>query len=300
MATVAIIGPGAIGGAFGGALLEAGHTVLAATRTPFETLRVEHPRGRIEGRVAMLDLDSATTCSFVVLATKAHQTDSAGRWLAALCGPRTVLTVLQNGVEHLERVAPLVHPAVEIVPAMVACPSERRGPGVVVVTGPARLELPESDAARHFAALFATSYAEVRTVVDWQSAAWRKLVLNAAGGGIGTITRRGNEVLRDPVLGAWFLAIAAEVVAVGRAEGARLADDVPDRTLDALRSASHSHLPSIVVDRLASRPTEWQARNEVVVRKARIHGIAVPNNELLVALLRAGEPSPHQEPHPND
>jgi ketopantoate reductase len=47
---------------------------------------------------------------------------------------------------------------------------------------------------------------------------------------------------------------------------------------------------SIVVDRLNGVPTEWQARNEVVVRLAAKHGIAVPLNEFACNLMRAGEP----------
>ncbi|MFM9864471.1 MAG: ketopantoate reductase C-terminal domain-containing protein [Micropepsaceae bacterium] len=37
---------------------------------------------------------------------------------------------------------------------------------------------------------------------------------------------------------------------------------------------------SIVVDRLNGRATEWVARNEVVLRLAAKHGIAVPLNEV--------------------
>jgi ketopantoate reductase len=41
---------------------------------------------------------------------------------------------------------------------------------------------------------------------------------------------------------------------------------------------------------LAGRPTEWQARNEVVLRLAAKHGIDVPLNDLACHLIRAGEP----------
>ncbi|MFM9865839.1 MAG: ketopantoate reductase C-terminal domain-containing protein [Micropepsaceae bacterium] len=48
---------------------------------------------------------------------------------------------------------------------------------------------------------------------------------------------------------------------------------------------------SIVVDRLNGRATEWVARNEVVLRLAAKHGIAVPLNEVVCNLIRAGEPN---------
>ena len=43
----------------------------------------------------------------MLLAVKAHQTDGAAGWLAALCGGGTTVAVLQNGIDHVERVAPL-------------------------------------------------------------------------------------------------------------------------------------------------------------------------------------------------
>jgi 2-dehydropantoate 2-reductase len=55
---------------------------------------------------------------WVLLATKAQQTPQAGPWLARLCLPGTVVVVLQNGVDHVERVAPLAVGAT-VLPALV-------------------------------------------------------------------------------------------------------------------------------------------------------------------------------------
>jgi 2-dehydropantoate 2-reductase len=294
---IAVIGPGAIGCAFAGALAEAGHEIAVAGRTRVDRIVVTHPAGTVEAPVRWLgegtpdrpQRSDSLRYDIVVLATKAHQTAAAAPWIARLCRPGTRLAVLQNGVEHRARVGPLVADDVTIVPAIVACPSDRTAPGRVTVRGVARLDLDATPGAADVVAAFAGSFAEVRISDDWLSAAWRKLALNAAGGGIGVLTRRGNEVLRDPGVRAVFVAIVAEVVTVARAEGADLPDDLGDRIVDGLAQSVADHLPSIVVDRLAGRPTEWEARNEVVVRAAKRHGIAVPYNEMVTALIRAGE-----------
>jgi 2-dehydropantoate 2-reductase len=78
---------------------------------------------------------------------------------------------------------------------------------------------------------------------------------------------------------------------VGKAEGAKLSDDLGERLLDFMSRGPHLHTSSIVVDRINNRSTEWQARNEVVLRKAAKHGIAVPLNDLVCNLIRAGEPA---------
>jgi 2-dehydropantoate 2-reductase len=291
MSDIAVIGPGAIGCAFAAAAIQAGHNIFVAARTPFATLNVTYPAGRVRGPVQTLHADAARPFEVVLLATKAHQTADAGDWLRALCGPQTVLAVLQNGVEQEARARALVAPGVQIVPAMVACPSDREAPGRAHISGPARLDIPRGEASERFQQVFASSFAEVRIVDDWLSSAWAKLVLNAVGGAIGVLTRRGNDVLADEGIGRIYRALAAEVIAVGRAEGAKLPDDLAERLLAMFAKGPHLHTPSIVADRLAGRATEWQARNEVVVRLASKHGIAVPLNDLVCTLIRAGEPA---------
>jgi 2-dehydropantoate 2-reductase len=291
MSDIAVIGPGAIGCAFAAAAMQAGHNVFIAARTPFETLDVTYPAGQVRGPVQILGADTGRMFEFVLLATKAHQTADAAGWLRAFCGPQTVLVVLQNGVEQEARTRALVRSDVRIVPAMVACPSDREAPGRAHVSGPARLDIPRGEASERFQQALASSFAEVRIVEDWLSSAWAKLVMNAAGGAIGVLTRRGNDVLTDEGIGRVYRALAAEVIAVGRAEGAKLPDDLPDRLLAMFAKGPHLHMPSIVADRLAGRATEWQARNEVIVRLAAKHGIAVPLNDLVCTLIRAGEPA---------
>lgn len=291
MTHVAVIGPGAIGGAFAGAALHAGHSIAIAARTPFDELHVQYPQGSVRGAVQSLpDPAHAKPAPIVLLATKAHQTADAAPWLRALCASGTVLAVLQNGVEQRAVVAPFIADGVLVVPAMVACPARRDGPGRIVVAGPARLDIPVGPGSAELLAVFANSFAEVRAVDDWHSSSWTKLVLNAASGGIGVLTRRDNRVLQDEEIGKLFIAVATEVVAIGRAEGANLPEDLPQRMLANMRRGLSAHAPSIVVDRRAGVPTEWQARNEVVLRKAALHGIAVPFNHMLTNLIRAGEP----------
>jgi 2-dehydropantoate 2-reductase len=291
MSTIAVIGPGAIGCAFAAAAMQAGHAIAIAARTPFTTLDVTYQGGHVTGPVQPLSLTTAKPFDLVMLATKAHQTLEAAPWLAKLCGDHTILAVLQNGVEHVERVTPLVNAKVQIVPAMVACPSDRSAPGTANVTGPARLDVPTGKASEQFQKAFTNSFAQIVVVEDWLTSAWTKLVVNAVGGGIGVLTRRGNDVLKDPSIGRLYQALAAEVIAVGKAEGARLSDDLGERLYDFMSRGPLVHTSSIVVDRLNNRSTEWQARNEVVLRKAAKHGIAVPLNDLVCNLIRAGEPA---------
>lgn len=289
---IAIIGPGAVGGAFAGALHEAGHALEFATRTPFEALQVTTARGEVQAPARCLrDPSQAMPAPIALLATKAHQTAAAAPWLRALCGPATVLAVLQNGIEQRETVAPYVSAGVHVVPAVVDCPADRTAPGRIIARSRVRLLLPPGAASEQLVALFANTFANVSIAPDFAVAAWTKLLLNAAAGGIGVLERRGNEVLRARAHAVHFLALGEEIVAVARAEGVLLDPALPQRLLAVLQKAENARISSIVADRLAGRPTEWRVRNQVIERLAARHGLPVPVNRALTAAIRASERS---------
>ena len=128
--TVAVVGLGSIGGVAAACLAAAGrHDVVACVRRPIERLTLEQPEGTSVGTVelplrTLTDPAEAKPVDWVLLCTKAHQTESAAPWLVRLCAPSTRVAVLQNGIDHVGRVAPLAHGAV-VVPVLVYYNGER-------------------------------------------------------------------------------------------------------------------------------------------------------------------------------
>lgn len=288
MARIACVGVGAIGGAIAAPLLAAGaHEVTLCVREAFATLVLEGPAGRIE-REARCERDPARVgpVDWVLLATKAYDTAGAAPWLEALCAPGVTLAVLQNGVEHEARVAPFAGPAA-VLPVVVECPAERVAPGHVVQRAGARLTVPAGRAGEAFAALFAGTPVAVERSPDWNSAAWRKLCLNAASGPLLALTARTHEVLHAPGMAELALGLMRECLAVGRAEGARLAETLPDEILARLLAAPRDAGNSMLYDRRAGRRLETDARNGAVARLGARHGIATPLNAAVCALLDA-------------
>jgi 2-dehydropantoate 2-reductase len=70
-----------------------------------------------------------------LLCTKAHQVESAPEWIRATCGARSKLAVLQNGIEHADRVRSHAE-GVSIVPVVVQLPVRPISSGEVVQQGP--------------------------------------------------------------------------------------------------------------------------------------------------------------------
>ena len=126
---IAVVGLGSIGAAAAGCLAAAGrHDVVACMRTPIGHLTLDAPDGTVELKLRVVtDPAQATPVDWVLLCTKTHQTESAAPWLSQLCTPRTRVAVLQNGIGHAARVAPLANGAA-VMPVIVYYNGERLAP----------------------------------------------------------------------------------------------------------------------------------------------------------------------------
>jgi len=288
MTTIAIIGPGAIGGVLAAWLgQDPDHAVTVCARTPFDRLRVETPTGAIVAspRVVTHPAD-ARPADWVLIATKAYDAASAAQWLPAVCRDDTTVVVLQNGVEHVERFAPYV-PVERLVPAVIDCPAERTAPGRMRQRGPSWIVVPDTAHGRAFVPLFRRTNFDVSTG-DFTTRAWAKLCINAPGA-ISAILMKPTGVIQIDPIPELTRGIVRECIAVGRAEGAELDDAIVEAVVDGARKAPPDSLNSLIADRMAGRPMEIDARNGAIVRLGRTHGIATPLNEMAVALLIAAQ-----------
>lgn len=280
-----MVGTGAVGASIAAWLIAApGHDVTLCARTPFDTLRVETPEGVLETTPHLLtDPADAAPVDWVLVVTKTYDAPGAQAWLDRLVGPDTHVAILQNGVEHRSRF-PSIDPA-RIVPVIVDIPAERRAPGDVVQRRMGSLTVPDDSAGAAFAALFAHSPIETILTDDWLTAAWRKLAVNCAGA-VNALTLQPSGIAHDDEAADLMRALIRECIAVGRAEGATLPDELPDRIVDGYRNSPADSINSIHADRLAGRPTEADARNGVVARLGETHGIDAPLNRMADVVLR--------------
>jgi 2-dehydropantoate 2-reductase len=287
MSRIALVGPGAVGGVIAAWLEKTGrHQVTLCARRPLDALHVETPHGPLTARPAVLTAPAeARPADWVLVATKAYDVAGAAAWLKGLAAQGAPVAILQNGVEHRERFAPYL-PAEQIVPVMVDAPAERIDPTHIRQRGPARMVVQDDAHGREFVALFAGTPVEVTTTPDLRSAVWRKLCINSSGV-INALLLQPAGALHDEKLGELMMAMVRECMAVGRAEGAVFEDGLPEKILAGQRAAPPDSVNSIQADRAAGRPMELDARNGVIVRLGRKHGIATPCNEMAVALLGA-------------
>jgi 2-dehydropantoate 2-reductase len=291
---IALIGPGAIGGTVGFALAEKGYDLVVCANQKFETLAITRV-GTGECRAVPVKVltspADATHADWVLVAVKSHQTPAVAGWLKALVGPNTKVAMLQNGVEHRERAAPYVPAGTVIVPVVVALPAERTAPGEIEMHGGAALTVPDDAAGREFAALFDGTFVKANTDDDFTTRVWEKLCLNCAGGALSALTLRPDALASSAEMTALGVHYMEETMAVGRAEGANFAAGFLDQLLALQSSNRVSRGNSMYYDRRDGKPMEWDARNAVVQRFGRKHGIPTPISDTIVPLLKTLSPS---------
>ncbi|MDN7580309.1 oxidoreductase [Burkholderia orbicola] len=290
--SVALVGPGAIGTTVAAALHEAGRTPVICGRSAHAALKLRFDGGEIVVPGPVLTDPQAVKerVDLVFVAVKSTQTASAAPWVAALCDANTVICVLQNGVEQKTAFAPYAAGAA-IVPSVVWFPAQRESGAAVWLRAKPRLTLPDTPASNVVVSALRGTRCAPEVAEDFISLAWRKLLQNAVAGLMVLTGRRAGMFSRSDIT-ELSLAYLKECLAVARAEGARLGDEVPQEIVDAFHGFPPDLGTSILADRQGNHPLEWDCRNGVVQRYGRKHGIPTPISDLIVPLLAAASDGP--------
>lgn len=296
MSRIAVVGPGAVGLTYAVELAGA-HEVVLCGRRPVGTVSVERPPGppRSLSLPTLTDpaalADGPWDWAFVTL--KTTQVPGAAAWLAALDRPGTSIAVFQNGIEQRESVAPFTS-CPDVLPTIVWSGSELVGGSQLRIMGELRLVVPAGELGRRFAGLFAGSAVEVDTAADFDQQAWHKLLANAVAGLQVLSLRRAAMFHLDDV---HELAgrLAEECAQVARATGTDLPEGAVRDIADLYRRIPPDTGTSILYDRVGDRPLEWDARNGVIRRLGRRHGVPTPISDVIVPLLQAASPDSYPD-----
>ncbi|WP_324722623.1 oxidoreductase [Lelliottia sp. JS-SCA-14] len=290
--SVALIGPGAIGTTIAAALHEVGRTPLLCGRTAHPQLILRHDDGEVTVPGPVLTDPTTVRHPFdlVFVAVKTTQVADCAEWLAALCDENTVVCALQNGVEQKTQLEPYVNGAT-VIPSVVWFPAQREADASVWLRAKPRLTLPDIPQATRIIDALSGTRCAVELSADFISIAWRKLLQNAVAGLMVLANRRAGMFSRDDIT-ELALAYLHECLSVARAEGASLSDSVPQEIVDGFHRAPADLGTSILADRQANRPLEWDIRNGVIQRYGQKHGLPVPISNVIVPLLAAGSEGP--------
>jgi len=287
---IAVIGGGAIGGFVAARLAQAGRDVTLCVRTPIAQLIIDSQGERTIARPRIsANPGDEQPAEWVFVATKAQDTAEATPWIKQLCqrGGST-LVVAQNGIDHEARIRKFAGKA-SILPSVVHIGAERLAPGHILHHGGGKLIVPRGEAGKRLSALVQNSGLVIDETDDFTTAAWTKFLANIFGNPLTALTMRRLEIFREPAIQELARGLLEEAVAVGRACGARFPRDQVERTLTEVSNYPAKGGTSMLYDRLEGRPMEHDYMTGAVVRAAKQHGIDVPLNKAVLALLSALE-----------
>jgi len=288
--SIAVVGLGSIGGVVAGLLCDAGqHNVVACVRTSIVQLVVEHADATIETPITVLTCPGdAKPVDWVLLCTKVQDIPSVAPWLEKLCSQGTRVAVLQNGIGHIERLAPFVGGST-VLPVVVYYNGERLAANRVRVrhAGQYDLAVRDDEDGKAFADLLAGIPLSILVAEDFDTVAWRKLLLNAIANPITALTLQRQLVFRRDDIKTLCLSVLKEAIAVAQAAGVRLTQEDAEQTMSTLLTYSPELGTSMYFDRLAGRPLEIEALTGAIVALGEKHGVSAPVNSTMLTLLRA-------------
>jgi 2-dehydropantoate 2-reductase len=297
---VAVKAAGAVGGYFGGRLAAAGHDVAFIARGAHrdamrrDGLKIESGLGDLHLKSVNVtdDPKQVGPVDVVLFAVKLWDTEIAGEQTRPLVGPNTRVITLQNGVDSVERLAPMLGQDVTIAGTTYVV-STIASPGVIrhtcatakIICG--RLDRRPDPILTDYVGQMKAAKIDATQSDHMLVDLWKKFIVLTGTSGITSSTRQPLGVIRaDEDMRALFYKLMYETIAVGRAAGVELPPDLSgdiDRSVAAFPPTMRA---SMANDLTAGNRLELDWLAGKVVELGRKHGIATPAQEAVYAILK--------------
>lgn len=300
---ICVLGAGAMGCVYGAILSRGGNEVWLVDRWAEHMDAVRRDGLKVSGATgdwsatpkATTDPVEVGLCDLVILATKTRDVSAALANAQALLGPQTMLLTIQNGLGAADIAEDRVGRDRLLIGIAGGFGASIPAPGHVHHNGWELVRIGSRDPnglgkAEAVAQVWEQSGFRVQAVDDIDAMIWSKLICNISYSAICCVTGLTiGQVMQTP--DAWRLsqACAREGYAVARAKGINLSFDDPVAHVQAFGNAIPGARPSVLLDRLAGRPSEIDNLNGAVAAEGEALGVPAPTNATLAAVVRAME-----------
>ena len=233
---IAVMAAGAVGGYFGARMAAAGHDVFFIARGAHleaikkNGLKIESVHGDLHLPKPNVTDDPKTVgpVDIVLFAVKLWDTEKAAELARPLVGPDTRVITLQNGVDSVERVGPILG-VEQTVGGATYIATVVAAPGVVSHTSAfAKLRFGRADKKADatldaFVAAGKAARLDIALSDDIERERWEKFTfLTAMAGSTATLRSAIGPIAADPETREFFRQLMTEAFAVGRAKGVAL------------------------------------------------------------------------------
>ena len=300
---ITVVGAGATGGFYGGALARSGHEVVFIARGKhLNAIKSDglHIKSVLLGDfvldiTATEQIGSIGVSDLIIFAVKSWSSKAAINEMASLVGPSTTIISTQNGVdsekilsdalgiEHIIGCTVTVNSTIE-TPGTI---TQKGGPGSIVVgelTGGVSRRVNELVSICKNAGLAAETHDDVTQAI------WDKFIFICGLSGMTALTRKPiGDIFSQTTTTKMYLTVLEEVVKVARAEGVNLPENTAAKVLEITKAREPYIIGSMGQDLIAGNRIEIGILNERVVKFGRKHGIPTPANFAITAALKPYE-----------
>jgi 2-dehydropantoate 2-reductase len=297
---IAVMAAGAVGGYFGGRLAAAGHDVSFIARgAQLEAIRknglkIESPLGNLHlnNVRATSDPKDIGPVEVVLFAVKLWDTEIAAEKAKPLVGAQTRVITLQNGVDSVERIAPILGED-KVAGGAAYIASVIGAPGVISHTSQfakmvcGRIDGKPDAQLAAFTAAAKEAGIDIAQAENINRERWEKFVfLIGLSGATGATRMSLGPILADPDTRAFFRSLMEEVIALARAKGVTLAPDFLETRMKFADTAPPGMKASLLHDLERGNRIEIDWLAGKVVALGRELGVPTPANAAVYAVLK--------------
>lgn len=289
---IGVIGAGAIGAFYGARMLQAGHDVHFLFHSDYDHVRVHGLRvDSVDGDMFFEHVNAygragdMPVCDMVLVATKTTTNHLLKELLRPLCGPGTLVVLMQNGLNG-ER---LVHGygfGVTVIGCLCFVCCNKIGPGHITHLDYGKVALghysPDEQPAgltpelTVTADIFSGAGIPVERNDDLILARWRKLFWNIAFNGPCSLL----QATTDQIAGcAATRQLSLDLMTEVRSGARSVGRDIPESFSEAILTSTDNmapYKPSMMLDAENRRPLEVEAIYGEPLRTAAEHGVELP------------------------
>ena len=298
---IAAMAAGAVGGYFGARLAAAGHEVffiarganLDAIKKNGLTIHSVHGDLHLPKPNATADPAKVGPVDVVLFAVKLWDTETAAALMRPLVGPDTRVITLQNGVDSVERLAPILG-ADQVLGGVAYIASVVSAPGTISHTSQfAIMRCGRADGRADaklaaFAAAAKAAKIDIAISDNIERERWHKFIFLSAMAGVTAATRMPmGPIMADPDTLALFRRLMQEALAVGQAKGVALSPDyIDERMTFAMTKVEPGMKASMAHDLERGNRLELDWLTGKVVELGRALKLATPASETVYAALK--------------
>lgn len=299
---ILVVGAGAVGGYFGGRLMEKGENVTFLVREGRRKQLAENGlvlksvHGDYRSTVkTLVPGEEAEPFDLVLLAVKAYHLEEAMQHIAPYIGAQTAIVPLLNGMAHLERLQARLGTE-KVLGGLCFLESTLNRDGEIVQTSPRHdIVIGELDGTRtprieRIEAAFAGATCTARISLSILKDMWEKFLFITALSGMTTLMNAPvGPILEEEKGEALYRRLVEELVAIAKADGAPIPENAAEKTMAVTKDLGYGMKASMLRDMEKGLPIEADHLQGDFLKRAKRNGIEVPLLELVYGKLKIYE-----------